>query len=287
MARVVDSRRSSWLLVGFVLLHLMVISHQVDGGGGVSLLERFVLTALGPFQRATAGAIHGVGGFWGRYMALRGTHEENARLKRRVAELQQQVREREEKARQAERLQQILGLREILPYETVVADVIARDGQPWFRTLTLNKGREHGIGLNAPVVGPSGVLGRVIGVGPRVARVQLLQDRDCGVGGRIERSRVTGVVSGQVGVAGAGTPELLMKYVPAEADVAVGDMVVTSGLDRIFPKGLVVGRVLSVAAPAGLFKEVLVAPSARFGLVEEAMVLRVEPEALAVDEEVG
>jgi rod shape-determining protein MreC len=287
MARVIDSRRSSWLLVAFVLFHLMAISHQVDGGGGVSLLERFVLTALGPFQRATAGAIHGVGGFWNHYVDLREVHQENERLRQRVEELQTLVREREEKTRQAERLQRILGLREILPYERVVADVIARDGQPWFRTLTLNKGTEHGIGLNAPVISPEGVLGRVIGVGPRVARVQLLQDRDCGVGARIERSRVTGVVSGQVGVADAGTPELLMKYVPAEADVAVGDVVVTSGLDRIFPKGLVVGRVLSVAAPAGLFKEVLVTPAVRFALIEEAVVLRVEPEALVVAEEVG
>jgi rod shape-determining protein MreC len=106
------------------------------------------------------------------------------------------------------------------------------------------------------------------------AKVQLLLDRDSGVGVRIERSRTIGVVSGKVGFADSGTADLDLKYIAAFADVVVGDVVVTSGTDGIFPRGLVVGRVRSVGAGAGLFKEILVAPSARFDSLETLLVVR-------------
>jgi rod shape-determining protein MreC len=155
--------------------------------------------------------------------------------------------------------------------------VIGQDGMPWFRSLTLNRGKSHGVTLNAPVISATGVVGRVVAVGPDAAKVQLLLDRDSGVGVRIERSRVVGVLSGQTGFAEAGVSDLLMKYVPAFADVVVGDVVVTSGLDRIYPKGLVVGRVRSVGSSSGLAKEILVSPSARFDRLETLMVVTGPP----------
>jgi len=113
-----------------------------------------------------------------------------------------------------------------------------------------------------------------VAVGPWASRVQLLLDRDCGVGAMIESSGVTGVVSGQVGLAESGTADLVMNYVPAHAEIAPGDVVVTSGLDRIFPKGLMVGRVRSVGGDAsGLFREVRVTPSARFDRLEQVLLL--------------
>ena len=97
------------------------------------------------------------------------------------------------------------------------------------------------------------------------------------MGVRIERTRTTAVVAGQVAFSDSGTSELLMKYVPVLADVAVGDVVVTSGLDQIYPKGLVVGRVRSVGKGSGLFKEVAVQPSANFEKIEEVMVATATP----------
>jgi rod shape-determining protein MreC len=114
----------------------------------------------------------------------------------------------------------------------------------------------------------------VFAIGPRAARVQVLLDRDGGAAAVIERSRVSGVVSGQVASSEAGGEDLLLKYVPERADVVVGDLVVTSGLDRIFPKGLVIGRVRLVAGVSGLFREVRVEPSARFDRLEDVLVLR-------------
>ena len=274
MAAVLDARRSRFLLVGLVLLHLVAISHQVDGGGGASLLQRAIFGVLSPLQNAVSAVVRGISGAWTGYVNLRGTREENGRLAERVRVLETLLQERAHLAREAERLRELLGLREILPLDTVVAEVVTRDGLPWYRTITIDKGSDDGLALEAPVISPTGVVGRIIALGPRAAKVQLLQDRDSGAGVLIERSRVSGVVSGQVGFSDTGSSDLVMKYVRDLADVVAGDVVVTSGQDRVYPKGLVVGRVRSVGKGSGLFKEILVEPSARFDQVEEVLVVR-------------
>jgi rod shape-determining protein MreC len=149
---------------------------------------------------------------------------------------------------------------------------------PWFRSLTLDKGEQDGVRLDAAVISATGVVGRVFAVGPHAARVQVLLDRDSGAAALVERSRVSGVVSGQVRASEQGSEDLALKYVSERSDVVVGDVVVTSGLDRIFPRGLMVGRVRAVTTGTGLFKEILVAPSARFERLEEVMVVRVRHE---------
>ena len=271
-----DARRRRYLFVGLLLVHLGAISHQVDGGNGLSLLQRGIFTILSPLQRGVSGAV-GLGkGLWEGYGIHRRTFEENRRLHERVRYLEVLLQERSRLARETERLREVLELREVLPLDTVVAEIVSRDGVPWFRTLTIDKGSAHGVGLNAPVMSSSGVVGRVIAVGPYAARVQVLLDRDAGVGVLIERTRVAGVVSGQVVQADAGGGDLVLKYVPERADVAIGDVVVTSGFDRIYPRGLMVGRVSAVEPGAGLLKSIRVEPSARFERLEEVLVVRQE-----------
>jgi rod shape-determining protein MreC len=286
VAAVLDARRSRFLLVGLVLLHLAAISHQVDGGGGASLLQRAIFASLSPLQKAVSAVVRGVSGAWRGYLGLRGAHEESQRLSERVRHLETLLQERAHQAREAERLRELLGLREILPLETTVAEVVARDGLPWHRTITIDKGSENGLTLEAPVISPTGVVGRIIALGPHAAKVQLLQDRESGAGVLIERSRVSGVVTGPPGFSDSGSRDLVMKYVPELADVVVGDVVVTSGQDRIYPKGLVVGRVRSVGKGSGLFKDILVEPSARFDQMEEVLVVREAKEPLVLDRSV-
>jgi len=268
-----DSRRSRLLLLALVIGHLVVISQQVDTGRGSSLLERLVFSLLTPLQTGVSGLLRSVSAAWRGYADLRGVREQNQRLTERVRILETLLMEKQHQAREAERLRELLELRQILPFKTVVAEVMTRDNVPWYRTLLINKGTEDGVRLEAPVISPTGVVGRVIERGPHAAKVQVILDQQSGVGVLIERSRVTGVVSGQVGFADTAATDLVLKYVPELADVAVGDVVVTSGLDRIYPKGLVVGRVRFVGPGSGLFKEVLVSPSARFGSLEEVLVL--------------
>jgi rod shape-determining protein MreC len=230
--------------------------------------------------------VAGVRELWNGYGFHRETYTENRRLEERVRYLETLLQERSHLARDAERLRELLGLREILPMETIVAGVVSRDGVPWFRSLTIDRGTTDGVVLNAPVISPTGVVGRVIAVGPHAARVQVLLDRDSGAGVLIERSRVSGVVSGQIVQPEAGTGGLLLKYVSEREDVVVGDVVVTSGFDRIYPKGLVVGRVSYVGEGAGLLKEIRVEPSARFDRLEEVLVVVRGEEGLEVSETV-
>jgi rod shape-determining protein MreC len=284
VAVAIDTRRSRILLVALILLHFAAISHQVDGGEGLSLLQRGAFALLSPLQSGMGTAVRGVRELWEGYGFHRETYRENRRLREQVRYLETLLQERSHRAREAERLRELLGLREILPMETVAAAVISRDGVPWFRSLTLNRGSSSGVRLNAPVMSPTGVVGRVIAVGPYAARVQVLLDRDSGAGVLIERSRVSGVVSGRVAEPGA--EELVMRYVPERADVVTGDVVVTSGVDGIFPKGLVVGRVSYVGEGAGLLKDVRVQPSARFDRLEEVLVVLREPPPLDTPETV-
>jgi len=286
VARVIEGRKSRFLLGALVLAHLVAISRQVEGEGGVSLLERGLWSVLIPPQRVVASAIQGVKGVWTGYAGLRGARDENRRLQDRVRGLETQLQATQQQIGEASRLREVLELRPILPFPTMAAQVIAREGVPWFRNLTIGKGQKDGVALNAAVLGVGGVLGRVVAVGPTAAKVQLLLDRDCGVGVRIERTRTTAVVSGQVAFSDSGTSELLMKYVPVLADVVVGDVVVTSGLDQIYPKGLVVGRVRSVGKGSGLFKEVAVQPSANFEKIEEVMVATSPPAPTVMTESV-
>jgi rod shape-determining protein MreC len=274
MALAVPARRSRSLLVGLVLVHLVAISHQVDGGGGVSLLQRGLLGALSPLQRGVGAVVGGVGEAWRGWAFHRETYEENRRLEGRVRQLETELQARSFQAQEGQRLRELLGLRQAVPMDTIAAQVVGRDGVPWFRTLTLDRGEADGITLNAPVMSPTGVVGRVFAVGPHAARVQVLLDRDGAAGVLVERSRVPGVVSGQVSSQAAGAEDLVLKYVPERSDVVVGDVVVTSGMEGIYPKGLVVGRVRFVGQGSGLFRDIRVEPSARFDRLEEVLVVR-------------
>ncbi len=286
MALALGVHKSRFLLVGLVVVHLAAISHQVDAGGGVSLLQRAVFSLLSPVEAAFSGATRGVMAGWRGWIDLRHVHQSNERLEERVHYLETLLQERQHQVREADRLRDLLTLRQTLALETVAAEVVTRDGMPWFRTLTLDRGRDAGVALQAAVISPAGVLGRVVAVGPNAAKVQLLQDRESGAGVMIERSRVAGVVSGQIGFADAGANDLVMKYVPGLADVVVGDAVVTSGMDRIYPKGLVVGQVRLVGPGSGLFKEILVTPAARPDQIEEVLVIKKADTAPAFDESV-
>jgi rod shape-determining protein MreC len=278
VAGAVDARRGRFLLVLLGAAHLVAISHQVDGGEGASLLQRGLFSLLYPFEWAVATATRTVREAAASYVDLRGVRAENVRLREQVGALETLLQQKQDRVREADRLREVLALQEVLPLKAQAALVVARDGLPFYRVLTIDRGSDHGVVLDAPVISPTGVVGRVIRVFPRAASVQLLLDAQSGVGVLFDRTRVMGVASGRSGPGESGPPDLEVRYVAALADVAVGDVVLTSGLDGVFPKGLAVGRVRFVGAGTGLFKEVRVEPSARFATLEEVLVLKVPPE---------
>ncbi len=273
------ARRSQFLLLALVFGHLLAISWQVETEEHVSLLERFVLTVLSPFQRALSATLGGVGSTYDHYLALRGVREENSRLKARERELELALQEQRQLGQQAARLRELLDLRQQSPLKTIAAELIASEGALWASTVSVNKGGADGVTLDMPVISSSGIVGRVIGLGRHSAKIQLIMDSKSGVGVMTERSRTLGVLEGLSEDAQGG--ELPMRFVPALADVVVGDTVVTSGLDQIYPKGLPVGVVTRVSPAAGLVKDVSVAPSTRFHSMEEVLLVEVPKEPAA------
>lgn len=266
-----SSSRRSWMwLLAFIVLHLVAISRQVDVDG-VSLFERSVLVVFSPVQSATAAVVDGVASGWNSWVGLRsvGAENEHLRAQLRIAELQ--LLSERAAVEETARLRGLLDLKPRLPMITLVADIVVRNASPWFKTISINKGSAQGVSLGATVLSPAGVLGRVITVSPNSASVQLLVDRDSGAAVLTERGRVDGIVSGFQDDAD-GSPLLLMKYVPGLAPITPGEVVVTSGLDQLFEKGLVVGTVLRVSEPVGLFKDVWVRPSAAPGFAEQVFV---------------
>jgi rod shape-determining protein MreC len=262
------TKRGSHVVFFLVLAgHTLLISSQVTTASGQSALHTALLTVFAPLQRSGESVINGIRSAWTGYVDLRGVRRENRDLREKVARLEQSLWMEREVVASYERISRVLELSERLPFESMVAEVIGFDASAWFRTVTVNRGSGDGVELNAPVIGPGGVVGRIIAVGNNVSQVQLLSDRDSSVGALLVRSRARGIISG------LGRTDLQMKYVSNLEDVVVGDLVVTSGIDGIYPKGIAIGRVATVFNGPRLFKSISVEPAARLDRLEEVFIL--------------
>lgn len=264
------SRRTPSLVITVVVCHLVLISAQVVTKSGVSLLEGMVFGAFAEVQRATSWTVGGLDHVWKGYLDLRGIRDENIQLRRQIADLEIRLQEERARARRGERLELLLDLSSALPQTTMAADVIAADATAWFRTVTINRGWRDGVIKDHAVLSPAGVVGRVIDQpSPNASKVQLIVDRNAAVGALIERSRAGGIAVGDEEGHG-----LRLEYVPPAADIRVGDMVVTSGLDGIYPKGYVVGQVTRVERDGNGYSHIGIAPAVDFSALEEVLVVK-------------
>lgn len=271
-------RRTGPLLLAVVLGHLVLISAQVNAKAGGKLLEVLVFAAFSEVQRAAAAAWTAAAGVWSGYVDLRGVREENERLRAQVGALEVRVQELRAQALQGERLQLLLRIQSAVPQRTLAAEVIGADATAWFRTVTIDRGSRDGVARDMAVIAPQGVVGRVLDqVAPRAARVQLIVDRNAGVAAIVERSRAGGVIVGEPQGSG-----LRLEYVSAAADVRVGDVVVSSGQDGIYPKGFVIGTVVDVERGGGGYTSIQVRPAVDFSSLEEVLVVLDPPAAGAV-----
>jgi len=267
MALVDIRQRSGYLFLGVVLGHVLLISAQVNSRSGVPLLEAVTFGIFSEVQRTLSGGITGVRRVWGSYVGLRHVKAENEELKRQLADVQIAMQQQSALADRARGLEKLLELRDHLNLTTTGAQIIGAAASPDFRTLTIDKGTRDGLRPDMAVVAPEGVVGRIVVPSTRSAKVQLLIDRNAAAGVIVERTRAQGVV------VGGGEDRLQMQYVSEASDVAVGDLVVTSGIDTIYPKGLVVGRVESVEKNGPAFKRIVVKPAVNFSQLEEVLVV--------------
>ena len=271
--------RPGYLLLAVVVAHVVLISAQVNTTNGVPILREVTFGAFSEVQRGGSSVFGGVRSAWSNYVALRGVRADNDTLRRQLADAQVQLQEQRALADRTRGLEALLELRDRTNLSTVAAEIIAAGATPDFRTVTIDKGQTDGLKADMAVLAPAGVVGRVVVTAPRAATVQLLVDRNAGAGALIERSRAQGVVMGASG-------ELLrMEYVSEVSDVIVGDMVVTSGIDGIYPKGFAVGRVEVVEKSGGAYKNILVRPAVHFSNLEEVLVVRTPSSVREMTEE--
>ncbi len=228
--------RPGYLFLAVMLGHVILISAQVSSRSGVPLLEAVTFGAFAEVQRATSAVVSGVRGLWGGYIGLRHVKEENEALKRQLADAQIALQGQRALADRSLGLERLLGLRDQSTVMTVAAEIIGASATPDFRTITIDKGTRDGLKANMSVIAPAGVVGRVVVPGARAAKVQLLIDRNAAAGAIVERSRAQGLAIG------GGDEQLELTYVSEVADIVAGDVVMTSGIDGIYPKGFVIGR---------------------------------------------
>ena len=233
--------RNAALLLALLMTFFLVMSLQVNRGRTLATARSAVTGIASPVQRVGS-AIGGlVTSTWGRYVWLVTTASENEVLSRRLADLERRVAAGDAAKRENSRLRALLGIHAQLPGEWVGAGVAGRDFTQRYETVTIDRGSRDGIVRDAAVIGPGGALvGRVVQVSLWTSSVQLITDPLSGVGARLADSRATGLVSGDSSAA------MHLDYISTRTDVAVGEAVVTSGEDGIYPADLMIGRVTNV-----------------------------------------
>lgn len=256
-----------------MIAHVLLISAQVQSRRGVPMLEAVTFGVFSEVQRGVASALSGVRNVWGGYIGLRQVKRENDELKQRLAAAEVTLQQQRAMADRARGLAQLLQLRDSLSLKTVAAEIIGAGATPDFRTLTIDKGSRDGIRTDMAVIAPAGIAGRVVIPSARSAKVQLLVDLNAAAGALIERTRAQGVV------VGSGGDRLRMDYVSDVADVVVGDVVVSSGIDGIYPKGFAIGKVEALERSGGAYRRIIVRPAVDFSSLEEVLVVVTPPTA--------
>lgn len=269
-------QRTGYLFLGVTLGHLLLISAQVNTRKGVPMLHAATFGVMAELQRFTSSGLGSVRGVWDGYIGLRRARTENETLRQRLAALQIELQQQRALAQRSATLEKLVGLQSQLNLPTTGARVIGTGADMYFRTLTIDKGSADGLRSDMAVIAPTGVMGRVVSVGARAASVQLLIDRNAGAGAVVERSQAAGVV---VGASGERTDTLRMEFVSALSDVKTGDVVVTSGIDGIYPKGFMLGTVETVEKGAGQYKNIQVRPAVDFRAVNEVLIVLTPPAA--------
>jgi rod shape-determining protein MreC len=262
-----------YLFLAVVLGHVLLISAQVNTRKGVPVLEEVTFGLFAEVQRAASSVVTGVRDVWSSYVALRHVRAENQQLRDRLAADEVQLQVQRALADRSRGLERLLELRDRSNLSTTGAEIIGAGATPDFRTVTIDKGTGDGLRPDMAVIAPAGVVGRVVVPTARAAKVQLLIDRNAAAGALVERSRAQGVAIGQ------GDDQLLLEYVSEVADVKVGDVVVTSGIDGIFPKGFVIGNVDGVEKNGNIYSRITVKPAVNFRSLEDVLVVLTPPPA--------
>jgi len=261
--------RSALVIVTFFCIFLYVLSLNFRPAERMDLLQRAVSESFLPLFKGLSKVTAFADEVIGDYLLLRQIHAENESLREQVTALEQKLIDYQDAYLENLRLRRLLDFKSTIQTETIAAQVVLHDLTGWFQTLMIDKGLRDGIGVDMAVVNDEGVGGRILEVSDRYARVLLITDAGSSIDAVIQRNRVRGIVGGK----DANT--CVLKYVRGNLDVQEGDLVVSSGKDGVFPKGLRLGTVQGVYKdPLDLFQKIDVKPVVRLSALEEVLIIK-------------
>ena len=269
-------RLTPWLMIALLLGNFVLMAYDAKTASQERVIRVWTQAIANFVQSPVTSITSGVTGFFQSFVNLRSAQSENDALKQKVQELEVQVQQKEELAKENESLKSLLQLKTESTYKVLPAQIIGRDPSLWFDSAIINRGSLDGVKLNMPIVNNGGLIGRVVSVSPITAQINLVTKEKSGLGGVIGElgtSNALGVVSGN------GKRELLeMGYIPGTIEVQVGEMVYTTGQDGIYPAGLKIGEVAEVKpGSATVTQQIFIKPSAKLYSMEEVAVLLYEP----------
>lgn len=267
MIGAISRHRPLALLAAVVLAQVLLLAYQIRRAHDVRLIRYWSVEASTPAARGGTWFFSRLGGLWSGYIGLRNARTENEQLRAEVGQLELQNRELETQASEAHRLEVLLNFREVHPEaQMLAAQVIEASADPASETLVINRGDQDRVKRNMGVITPDGVVGKIVEVFRSTSQVMLMTDKNMGVGAMFADTRTHGVIKG------TGDPQPIMDYVVNDEKAAVGQAIITSGEDKIFPKGLLVGIVASAKAGSP-FQRIVVRPAARLDRLEDVIVL--------------
>jgi rod shape-determining protein MreC len=262
-------RRYQFLLLAIILVLATVVlySYNLRQKTATTFFERAVLTFSAPFQSSIDSIADSIAGAWGDYLWLVDVRQQNQVLNRENSDLRSELQKNQEILQQNGRLRKLLAFVDALDRPALPAQVIGEDASNWARTILIDKGTQSGLNNGLPVVSAQGVVGRIIKIAPNSARVLLITDASSAVAALIQRTRTRGIVRGR-------GDNLSIEYALRDAELQIGDLLVTSGMGGIFPKGLPLGRIETIERDQfGLFQQVKAVPTVDFSHLEEVMVI--------------
>jgi rod shape-determining protein MreC len=263
--------KTAIFIVALLVIAVIMFSYHLKFGAEGSFFRKIVLETIAPVQKVLSDSVKSVSDAWLRYVLLVGIEEENKNLKKKINELKAALILYQEGYLEAQRLKKLLELRDNNNYHFISARVIGRDQAALSKTILINKGTAHGLKTGMPVIAPPGLIGRLVDVSWHASKVLLFIDENSNVDAIVQRTRMQGIISG------AGPRGLIMKYISKTQDVKEGDIIISSGMGGVFPKGLLIGQVSHVdRQAASLFLKINVAPFVDFSKLEEILILSSE-----------
>jgi rod shape-determining protein MreC len=268
----ISRHRPLSLLAALILAQVLLLAFQIKRENNVRLVRYWTVQTLTPVERAGTWSFSRIGGLWSGYIGLRNARTENARLQKELDELRMRNRELESQAAEGQRLAGLLNFRNAHPEASMLAaEVIGASADPTSHTLFINRGERDHVRRNLAVITPEGIVGKIVEVFPTSSQILLINDKESGVGALFAGTRTHGVVKG------SGDPNPRMDYIVTGEKVEVGDKILTSGEDHIFPKDLPIGKVESAKA-ASPFQVISIDPAARLDRLEDVLVLLTQQE---------